>query len=56
MEIVERLQKELSIPVFHDDQHGTAVIVLASLLNSLQLIKKKISDVKIVIAGAGSAG
>jgi malate dehydrogenase (oxaloacetate-decarboxylating) len=56
LEIVERLQKELSIPVFHDDQHGTAVIVLASLLNSLQLIKKKISDVKIVIAGAGSAG
>lgn len=56
LEIVERLQKELSIPVFHDDQHGTAVIVLAALLNSLQLIKKKISDVKIVIAGAGSAG
>lgn len=56
LEIVERLQKELSIPVFHDDQHGTAVITLAALLNSLRLLKKGISGVKVVIAGAGSAG
>ena len=56
LEIVERLQKELSIPVFHDDQHGTAIITLAALLNSLKLADKKISKIKIVIAGAGSAG
>jgi malate dehydrogenase (oxaloacetate-decarboxylating) len=56
LEIVERLQKELSIPVFHDDQHGTAIITLAALLNSLKLVNKNISTVKIVIAGAGSAG
>lgn len=56
LDIVQRLQKELSIPVFHDDQHGTAVIALAALLNSLRLLKKEVSDVKVVIAGAGSAG
>ncbi|HEX5519546.1 MAG TPA: NADP-dependent malic enzyme [Candidatus Nitrosocosmicus sp.] len=56
LEIVERLQKELSIPVFHDDQHGTAIITLAALLNSLKIVNKEISTVKIVIAGAGSAG
>lgn len=56
LEIVERLQKELSIPVFHDDQHGTAIITLAALLNALKLIDKEISRIKIVIAGAGSAG
>ena len=56
LEIVERLQKELSIPVFHDDQHGTAIITLAALLNALKLIDKEISKIKIVIAGAGSAG
>jgi malate dehydrogenase (oxaloacetate-decarboxylating) len=56
LEIVDRLQKELSIPVFHDDQHGTAVITLAALLNAIKLINKDISKIKIVIAGAGSAG
>ena len=56
LEIVERLQKELSIPVFHDDQHGTAIITLAALFNSIKLVRKNISKIKIVIAGAGSAG
>jgi len=56
LEIADDLQKELSIPVFHDDQHGTAVVVLAALLNSLKIVKKNIKSVKIVIAGAGSAG
>src|SRR6476469_9061574 len=56
LEIVERLQKELSIPVFHDDQHGTAIITLAALVNAIKLIGKEISKIKIVIAGAGSAG
>ncbi|MBI2665446.1 NADP-dependent malic enzyme [Candidatus Woesearchaeota archaeon] len=54
-EIEERLQ-EIGIPVFHDDQHGTAVIVLAALYNSLKLTGKKISEIKIVINGAGAAG
>jgi malate dehydrogenase (oxaloacetate-decarboxylating) len=56
LEIVERLQKELAIPVFHDDQHGTAVIALAALINSLRLLKKEMADIFVVIAGAGSAG
>jgi malate dehydrogenase (oxaloacetate-decarboxylating) len=56
LEIVERLQQELPIPVFHDDQHGTSIIALAALLNALILVNKHISDVKVVIAGAGSAG
>jgi malate dehydrogenase (oxaloacetate-decarboxylating) len=56
LEIVERLQKELSIPVFHDDQHGTAIIALAGLLNALTLVQKRIDTIKVVIAGAGSAG
>ena len=56
LEIVERLQQELSIPVFHDDQHGTAVIALAALINALRLVKKEIGSVSLVIAGAGSAG
>jgi len=56
LEIVERLQEELSIPVFHDDQHGTAVIALAALMNSLKLVKKELADTFAVIAGAGSAG
>jgi len=55
-EIEEKLIEELDIPVFHDDQHGTAVVVLAALINSLKLVNKKISDVKIVINGAGAAG
>jgi malate dehydrogenase (oxaloacetate-decarboxylating) len=57
LEIVERLQKELPIPVFHDDQHGTSIIALAALLNALKVVKKqRINQVKVVIAGAGSAG
>jgi malate dehydrogenase (oxaloacetate-decarboxylating) len=56
LEIVERLQKDLSIPVFHDDQHGTAIIALAALLNSLRLVHKSIDSTRVVIAGAGSAG
>lgn len=55
-EIEERLKKELDIPVFHDDQHGTAVIVLAGVINALKVVKKEISDVKVVINGAGAAG
>jgi malate dehydrogenase (oxaloacetate-decarboxylating) len=54
--IIKRLQDELSIPVFHDDQHGTAVITLAALTNSLILLNKKIDSIKVVISGAGSAG
>jgi malate dehydrogenase (oxaloacetate-decarboxylating) len=56
LEIVERLRKDLSIPVFHDDQHGTAIIALAGLLNSLKLLQKRIEGIRVVIAGAGSAG
>ena len=56
LEIVEKLQKELSIPVFHDDQHGTAIIALAGLLNALRLLQKRINGTRVVIAGAGSAG
>ncbi|MGA9150506.1 MAG: NADP-dependent malic enzyme [Candidatus Nitrosopolaris sp.] len=55
-EIIKRLQSELSIPVFHDDQHGTAVITLAALINSLRLINRKFDDVRVIISGAGSAG
>jgi malate dehydrogenase (oxaloacetate-decarboxylating) len=55
-EIEERLKAEMGIPVFHDDQHGTAVVVLASLLNSLKLVKKRIEDMKIVVAGVGASG
>ena len=55
-EIEERLKKELNIPVFHDDQHGTAIVVLAALLNALKITKKEISEIKIVINGAGAAG
>ncbi|QQS59303.1 NADP-dependent malic enzyme [Candidatus Peregrinibacteria bacterium] len=55
-DIESRLKKELSIPVFHDDQHGTAVVTLAALTNALRLVKKDIKDVKIVFSGAGAAG
>ena len=55
-EIEERLKKELNIPVFHDDQHGTAIVVLAGLINSLKLVNKNIGNIKVVINGAGSAG
>jgi malate dehydrogenase (oxaloacetate-decarboxylating) len=56
LEIVERLHKDLSIPVFHDDQHGTAIITLAGLMNALKLLQKRIDGIRVVIAGAGSAG
>ena len=46
----------LDIPVFHDDQHGTAIVVLAALTNALRVVGKELSDVKIVMAGAGAAG
>jgi malate dehydrogenase (oxaloacetate-decarboxylating) len=55
-EIEERLIKELDIPVFHDDQHGTAIVVLAALINSLKLAKKQKGNIKVVISGAGAAG
>jgi len=54
--IEERLRGELDIPVMHDDQHGTAVVVLASLKNALKLVEKPIEDVRIVISGVGAAG
>lgn len=56
IEIEERLKKELDIPVFHDDQHGTAIVVSAGLINALKLVKKSIKDVNIVVNGAGAAG
>ena len=56
LEIVERLRNELQIPVFHDDQHGTAVITLAALINALRLLHKEIDNIRVVVAGAGSAG
>ena len=55
-EIEKRLKEELDIPVFHDDQHGTAIVVCAGLLNALKLVGKQMADVNIVINGAGSAG
>jgi malate dehydrogenase (oxaloacetate-decarboxylating) len=55
-EIEERLKRELEIPVFHDDQHGTAVVLLAGLLNALKITGKKIKDIKVVLTGIGAAG
>ena len=55
-EVEERLKKELDIPVFHDDQHGTAIVVLAGVINALKSSGKKIEDIKVVINGAGAAG
>ncbi|KYH29290.1 MULTISPECIES: NAD(P)-dependent malic enzyme [Clostridium] len=55
-EIEERLRKELDIPVFHDDQHGTAIVVLAGIINALKVVNKKIQDIKVVVNGAGAAG
>lgn len=55
-EIERRLKKALDVPVFHDDQHGTAVIVLAGLINSLKIVKKNISETQVVVNGAGAAG
>ena len=56
LEISRELQKKISIPVFHDDRHGTSVVALAALVNSLKLVKKQLKSIKIIIAGAGSAG
>ena len=55
-EIENRLRKSLDIPIFHDDQHGTAVVTSAAIINALKIVKKNIGDVKIVINGIGSAG
>jgi malate dehydrogenase (oxaloacetate-decarboxylating) len=55
-EIEQRLRAELDIPVFHDDQHGTAIVVLAALVNALKVVGKQLADVKIVVSGAGAAG
>jgi malate dehydrogenase (oxaloacetate-decarboxylating) len=55
-EIERRLRAELDIPVFHDDQHGTAIVVLAALLNALRLVGKRPEDVTVVVVGAGAAG
>jgi malate dehydrogenase (oxaloacetate-decarboxylating) len=55
-EIEERLKKELSIPVFHDDQHGTAIVTAAGLLNALKIVGKKMEDISVVANGAGAAG
>ena len=56
VEIEERLNKELNIPVFHDDQHGTAIVTAAALINALKLVKKEITKVRVVVNGAGAAG
>ena len=55
-EIEARLRASLDIPVFHDDQHGTAIVVMAALTNALRVVDKKIADVRVVVAGAGAAG
>ena len=55
-EIEERLKAELDIPVMHDDQHGTAIVVLAALINSLKITGKKKEDIRVVLNGAGAAG
>ena len=55
-EIERRLRAELDIPVFHDDQHGTAIVVLAALLNALRVVGKRVEDTTVVVVGAGAAG
>jgi malate dehydrogenase (oxaloacetate-decarboxylating) len=55
-EIEERLREELDIPVFHDDQHGTAIVTLAALHNAVQLVGKRLEDLRVVVAGVGAAG
>jgi malate dehydrogenase (oxaloacetate-decarboxylating) len=55
-EIEKRLSEILDIPVFHDDQHGTAIVVLAGLINALKVVNKKITEIKIVLSGSGAAG
>jgi len=56
IEIETRLKAELDIPVFHDDQHGTAIVVTAGLINSLKLLEKKVEEIKVVVNGIGAAG
>ena len=56
IEIETRLKEELDIPVFHDDQHGTAIVVAAGLINALKVVNKKVEDIKVVVNGAGAAG
>jgi malate dehydrogenase (oxaloacetate-decarboxylating) len=55
-EVEKKLKERLNIPVFHDDQHGTAIVVLSGLLNALKIVNKTLSDIKVIINGAGSAG
>ncbi|MCR5832049.1 MAG: NAD-dependent malic enzyme [Lachnospiraceae bacterium] len=55
-EIEKKLKERCSIPIFHDDQHGTAVVVLAGLINALKLVGKKLEDIEVVVSGAGAAG
>jgi malate dehydrogenase (oxaloacetate-decarboxylating) len=55
-EVERRLREALDIPVFHDDQHGTAVVVLAALLNALRVVGKQLGDIRVVVAGVGAAG
>src|SRR6476646_3972470 len=55
-EIERRLQSRLDIPVFHDDQHGTAIVALAALLNAVQVVEKDLPDLRVVVSGAGAAG
>lgn len=55
-EIEKKLKERLNIPIFHDDQHGTAIIVLSGLMNALKIVNKKVEDLKIIVNGAGSAG
>lgn len=55
-EIERKLKEKLNMPVFHDDQHGTAIIVLSGLINALKIVNKNLSDIKIIVNGAGSAG
>ncbi|WP_027340432.1 NAD(P)-dependent malic enzyme [Halonatronum saccharophilum] len=54
--IEQRLKEEMDIPIFHDDQHGTAIITLAGLVNALKIVNKKIEDIKVIVNGAGAAG
>lgn len=55
-EIEEKLSEMIDIPVFHDDQHGTAIVTLAGILNAIKVVGKKLSDIKVVLSGAGAAG
>lgn len=55
-EIERRLEEELDIPVFHDDQHGTAIVVTAALMNALRLVRKRMEDIRVVLSGPGAAG